>query len=192
MELETFCFRWERVEAANWKVSIFLLLWIKIFIWTHLFLFICNLNLNLWKLKPFVLDPKEDWRQIGKVSLNRRWTLYMYEETAIVNVVKSKWLTKSGCIHMYTHMYTHNSSFLMKTFSEYKDKTNVCSDEDKDSPQASLFIVFRLSQHKWTKIWPVSWKSLLNTKTRWMGAVIKTPLRLHCKIKIRIGYIYVF
>ena len=35
-------------------------------------------------------------------------------------------------------------------------------------------------------------KSLLNTKTRWMGAVVKTPLRLHCKIKIRIGYIYVF
>ena len=97
VELETFCFGWEREERRQiGKVSIFLLLWIKNFIWTHLFLSICNLNLNLWKLKPFVLDPKEDWRQIGKVSLNRRWTLYMYEETAIVNVVKSKWLNKSG------------------------------------------------------------------------------------------------
>ena len=39
-------------------------------------------------------------------------------------------------------MDTHNNSFLLKKFSEYKDKTNVCSDEDKDSPQAWLFIVF--------------------------------------------------
>ena len=69
VELETFCFGWEREERRQiGKVSIFLLLWIKNFIWTHLFLSICNLNLNLWKLKPFVLDPKEDWRQIGKVE----------------------------------------------------------------------------------------------------------------------------
>ena len=81
-----------------------------------------------WNLKPFVLDEREERRQIGKVSFNTRCT---YEETAIVNVVKihlgigypckrQNWQNLSKISWKMRWRWERGEAANWKSFNEYK------------------------------------------------------------------------